>query len=133
MKQHAYPCSGSLHMLLPLVGTFLPLAPTHLFFFFLNIYLFIYLSVLGLSCGMRALLVAACGIEPGPPALGAWSLNHWTTREVPYSSLRSQLKCHFLAEVFPDSQSFCPPLFWNSVPFLQSTSFINYVFVGAIM
>ena len=23
------------------------------------------------------------GIEPGPPALGAWSLSHWTTREVP--------------------------------------------------
>ena len=33
-------------------------------------------------------LVAACGIwpgiEPGLPALGAWSLNHWTTREVPH-------------------------------------------------
>ena len=24
------------------------------------------------------------GIEPGPPALGAWSLSHWTTREVPW-------------------------------------------------
>ena len=23
------------------------------------------------------------GIEPGPPALGAWSLNHWATREIP--------------------------------------------------
>ena len=38
------------------------------------------------------LLVAACmwdlvprpGIEPGPPALGAWSPNHCTTREVPW-------------------------------------------------
>ena len=36
------------------------------------------------------LLVAVCGIlvsrpgvESGPPALGAWSLNHWTAREVP--------------------------------------------------
>ena len=37
------------------------------------------------------LLVAACmrdlvprpGIEPGPPALGVWSLTHWTTRGVP--------------------------------------------------
>ena len=29
------------------------------------------------------------GIEPGPPALGAWSLSHWTSREVPppHSSL----------------------------------------------
>ena len=23
------------------------------------------------------------GTEPRPPALGAWSLSHWTTREVP--------------------------------------------------
>ena len=40
------------------------------------------------------LLVAACmwdlvpqpGIEPGSPALGARSLTHWTTREVPRTS-----------------------------------------------
>ena len=81
------------------------------FFFFL---IFIYLVALGLSCGRRASLVAACrllscgrqagslvvackllvaacmwdlvpqpGIEPGPPALGAQSLNHHATREVP--------------------------------------------------
>ena len=51
-----------------------------------------------LCCGMRdpllqhaGSLVVACmqdlaprpGIEPGPPALGVCSLNHWTTREVP--------------------------------------------------
>ena len=30
-------------------------------------------------------LVPWLGIEPGPPALGAWSLNHWTTKEVPKS------------------------------------------------
>ena len=43
-----------------------------------------------LRCGVRT-LVAACMwdlfpwpvIEPRPPALGAWSLNHCTTREVP--------------------------------------------------
>ena len=28
-------------------------------------------------------LVPRPGIEPGPPALGEWSLIHWTTREVP--------------------------------------------------
>ena len=28
-------------------------------------------------------LVPWPGIRPGPQALGAWSLNHWTTREVP--------------------------------------------------
>ena len=47
------------------------------------------------SCGMKALkcsdsVVVICGIliplpgvEPGPPTLGAWSLTHWTAREVP--------------------------------------------------
>ncbi|KAM9076917.1 striatin-interacting protein 2 isoform 10-T10 [Megaptera novaeangliae] len=29
------------------------------------------------------ILVAQPGIEPVPPVLGAWSLNHWTAREVP--------------------------------------------------
>ena len=28
-------------------------------------------------------LVPSPGIEPGPPAVGTWSLNCWTTREVP--------------------------------------------------
>ena len=48
---------------------------------------FIYLSALGLSCGMWD-LIPQPGIKPGPPALGVWSLSHWTTREVPgYSVL----------------------------------------------
>ena len=34
------------------------------------------------SCGIQD-LVPWPGIEPGPPAMGPWSLNHWTTREVP--------------------------------------------------
>ena len=75
---------------------------------YLCIYLFIWLhhvwvaTVCGIcSCGMRDLfscsmqtlscsiqdLVPWPGIEPGPPALGAWSLNHWTAREVPLASL----------------------------------------------
>ena len=45
------------------------------------IYLFI-LAALGLSCCLWD-LVPWPGIETGPPALGAWSLNHWITREVP--------------------------------------------------
>ena len=49
-----------------------------LFFFFV----FIYLDAPGLSCGMWD-LVPWPGIKPGPSALGARSLNHWTTREVP--------------------------------------------------
>ena len=35
-----------------------------------------------LSCSIQD-LVSQPGIKPGPPALGAWSLTHWTTREVP--------------------------------------------------
>ena len=36
-----------------------------------------------LSCSMWDLLIVSCpGIEPKAPALGAWSLSHWTTREV---------------------------------------------------
>ena len=34
------------------------------------------------SCGIWD-LVPRLGIEPKPPALGARSPNHWTTREVP--------------------------------------------------
>ena len=32
------------------------------------------------ACGI---LVPQPGIEPMPPALGQWSLKHWTTREIP--------------------------------------------------
>ena len=45
-------------------------------------------SVRALSCGMWD-LVPWPGMEPGPPALGARSLNHWTTREVPIFILKS--------------------------------------------
>ena len=44
--------------------------------------IFFYLAVLGLSCNMWD-LVPWAGIEAGSPALGAQSLSHWTTREVP--------------------------------------------------
>ena len=33
------------------------------------------------SCGMWD-LVPRPGMEPKPPALGAWCLSHWITREV---------------------------------------------------
>ena len=42
----------------------------------------IYLAVPDFSCSMWD-LVLCLGIEPWPPALGAQSLSHWTTREVP--------------------------------------------------
>ena len=37
------------------------------------------------------------GIEPGPPALEAWSLNHWMAREVPQSCI---FKWGFLGSKF---------------------------------
>ena len=68
---------------------------TLFFFFLIFIYLFWLHRVLVVTRGIFVaaceLLVVACmqdlvprpGIEPGPPALGARSLTHWTTREVP--------------------------------------------------
>ena len=56
----------------------------HLFFFFLN-----YFTVPCLPCSMQNLqfglwnLVPWLWMESGPPALGAQSLSHWTTREFP--------------------------------------------------
>ena len=44
--------------------------------------LFIYLVMMGLSCGMWD-LIPQLGTEPRISALGAWSLSHWTTSEVP--------------------------------------------------
>ena len=35
------------------------------------------------SWSMWTLNYGSLGIEPRPPALEAWSLSHWTTREVP--------------------------------------------------
>ena len=50
------------------------------------------MTALGLSCGMKA-LVSWPGIKLGSPALGVWSLSHWTSREVSslgkYSAYRS--------------------------------------------
>ena len=65
------------------------------FLFFFK-YIFIYLAVLGLSCGMWD-LVPPPGIKLRPPALGMRSLSHWITRDIP---LLSFLKCH------PTSRSF---------------------------
>ena len=75
---------------------------------FLKKYLFIWLChVLVVACGIctcgkRTLscrmwgLVPWLGIEPEPPALGAWSLSHWTTREVPGCVTNCSLGSYFL-------------------------------------
>ena len=52
---------------------------------------YIYLAAPSLSYNMWD-LVHQPGIESGPPALGAWSLSHWTTREVPETSLFERLQ-----------------------------------------
>ena len=67
-------------------------------------YLFIYLSVPGLSCSIWD-LVCCPGIEPRAPALEAWSFNHWTTREVPVNSFLLTMclldLSYFKAETMP--------------------------------
>ena len=50
--------------------------------------IFMYLAVPALSCGIKDLILGP-GVEPGVPALGAQSLTHWTTREVPRSSFHT--------------------------------------------
>ena len=49
----------------------------------------IYLAVLGLSCGMQGLsVVSRPRVELRLPVLGAQSLSHWTTGEVPRPFLK---------------------------------------------
>ena len=42
------------------------------------------------------ILVPRPGIETVPPVLGAWSLNHWNTREVPVHLLREVGVCFLI-------------------------------------
>ena len=48
------------------------------------------------ACGI---LVPRPGIKPIPPALGAWSPNHWTTREVPMKYILKIIACWEFPEV----------------------------------
>ena len=57
--------------------------------FLKNIYLYVWR--LQVSVADAESLIAAYGtqfshpgIESGPPSLGAWSVSHWSTREVPW-------------------------------------------------
>ena len=54
----------------------LPLNSTFVFLFCLFCFIF------WLLCPGCGILVPSPGIEPVPPGVEAWSLNHWTTREV---------------------------------------------------
>ena len=58
-----------------------------IYFYFVNLKNYfkislIYLAALGLSCSMQGLVLSP-RVEPGPSVLGAQSLSHWTTKEVP--------------------------------------------------
>ena len=65
--------------------------------FIFNFYSFIWLHWVFVatcrifSCGMWVLMPQP-GVEPELPALGAQSLSHWTTREVPMTQASEGLK-----------------------------------------
>ena len=50
------------------------------YIFTLIFIIFLFIWLCPVACGI---LVPQPGIKPAPPALEVWSLNHWTTREVP--------------------------------------------------
>ena len=95
-----------------------------LFFFLIFIYLFwlhqVLVAARGIFIAAHRLLVAACmwdlvprpGMEPRPPALGAQSLTHWTTREDPVVLLDSRMigtiikVYYFILSTFMDVRSF---------------------------
>ena len=79
--------------------------------------IFIYLAASHLSCSKWD-LVPWPGTEPKPRALGAWSLNHWTTREVPdfffFFCMKNQLLCQIT-----ESQQFncyCSSIALTNIP-----------------
>ena len=72
---------------------------------------FIYLFCTCMACGH---LGSQPGIEPTPPALEAWSLNHWTAKEVSHPLLlRSQNKCSHGLINGCSNETFLLPLHWK--------------------
>ena len=63
--------------------------------FFKNLFIYIFSWPCHAACGI---LVPQPGNEPAPPALEAWSLNHWTAGQVP---LLVFLNMYLLSESFP--------------------------------
>ena len=59
-----------------------------------------------LSCSMWHQLPDQ-GLNPRPPALGAWSLSHWTTREVPHNSLLLPKAFHCMSHLCGTSREIC--------------------------
>ena len=75
------------------------------------------------SCDTWA-LVPWLGIEPWPPALGAQSLSHWTTREVPqHHFLFIFFQRHFLKDTVPvHFHPVIPALFYSLFIFIGCVS-----------
>ena len=77
------------------------------------------------SCDMQTLissmwdLVPWPGIEPGPAALGAWSVSHWTTREVP------QLLNSWVLSSFVNSLVSFWPEYWEPFQPIRLTTCIS--------
>ena len=66
---------------------------------FLSFLMFIYLATPGLRCGMWD-LVSRLGMEPWPPALGAWSLSQWTSGKS-LCAIRANSKAHPFNSLLP--------------------------------
>ena len=80
-------------------------ASVHCSFFFFLIYLFkifFFFLIFLLYHAACVILVLLPGNEPEPPALKAWSLNHWTTRKFLLSTV--------LCTLFPGLDA--RPVFW---------------------
>ena len=74
------------HRPCPLPGMPLSISPSLRFLFLFKKIFIYFFGCTGLHCSLWDLIPCSILIEPGPPALGAWSPSHWTTREGPPSS-----------------------------------------------
>ena len=79
--------------------------------------------------GMRD-LVPSTGIKSRPPALGAWSLSHWTIREIP-SPILTTLRPAGVTQVMflsrPRIHLRLQPLFYNSIKgYRVAETLLNY-------
>ena len=77
-------------------------------------------------------LVPRPGIKPGPPALGAWSLSHWTTREVCRKSFlctaAAAAKSHQSCPTLCDPTDSSPP--GSSVPGILQARTLEWVAIS---
>ena len=68
----------------------------------------VFVAACGIFSCIMSDLVPSPGVEPGPPALGAWSLSHWMTGSGPCShwkSLVAGLLPHLVADTAGCSNS----------------------------